>query len=1514
MSKLNEAGINELIERYKKTYTDNPSILISGYNQEKQTVADYNGRQILELMQNADDAKSDIIKIELDTENSLLTVSNNGESFSLDGIESLMYTGISTKNKTEYIGNKGLGFRSILNWVNQVSIKTKEINLRFSRKYSEDFFDEVLYPVKKIQERIEKDITEKKILQGEKPIAALAFPKVSENQKSDFITSIILHFKEYYLDQLKEQLNNLTEQTLLFLPNIREIIIEENGILITKLIKTLDKENEVMINDSRWNVFRVSEQEYHNLKFKFAIAWKDNLDLQGLFYNYFPTEVETDLPSIIHATFDLTSNRKEINDNEANKYILNQIAKNLGEIANRYLKKEKSDWYAYHFLTPTSYNKRKVLSDFYLQIKAEKETISCYPTVDNQYIKLNESVYHGEEFSKWVEKNSFGQYFPKLLKATEGLPIQLNNRYTENEFHQCIININHLLTMEQRVQLVGILVRNHEKYFERINQGTTKLPLLLNSKNEIVDPAILVFTKDTDSKPFQLPDFIEDITFISQELYGLIRKELQDEIAEKKLDTESGDSRAIKRLLNTIVNIGSDDVTDVIQHIISETNMNIQSSNTPQKVIKQMIVSLYSVFNSNKNRRGNLTNIKNIPLLTRSGIIRKSDILYFGKEYNLGIDAEKIFDEIRISEQYIAGNEIWQLEGNQENIVKFFTWLNVNLYSKFEILERKLGRWENNSYTDLIINKISDQKRDVYKSYKVDTIFEIENILKQPQFSIEKLIAWIAKDESFFQKLKRNSDEFIIEFGRDSKEITEKASYISHLISQSGITKNVILTLPFGEIENLKPVDINHILFQDLQIQEYKIKEIVDLLHIKSSFFELNPDHIYQILKNYNSENNSQTIYKTIYEYFRENESTQLKDYVPDFKDLQYFCRKGGIGKEISLQQVDQVFYSDNKLLPQKILDQYWFINLPKRIGENRVKSFFGVNLIKDLLTDIIIHIEKENILTETFNQYLNKLKPYFLSYRLQSLNRESDKKEAARNIKHFHVQLIKKGYYETKGSNKTAFERLDFIPNENDFIIQFDIDNKIELLQSDRDFCDAVAEMVCIVFKIGDFKNTFRRIFKDGPAESYHIIQSDEKESLLEEAKKLLGISLDEQNFWNKVLSKNNLLAEDEKTFISEIEKNLDTLLPDFYKKVDFSNLGNKEGIEFLGWLTDQYPVSLHDIISEKTLKNWHKEQLDHVIKNHLRKFEKLLWMSVNHTGSIEQKEYFFRNIIKYENSVSENLFVDFIYENKFELFPDYNNAIDQFVYLKYGFRLSDSIPENIKVQTLYRQILSIYSFGDSLEDMEKIIESDNPSVYSLMYFEGFDERIKNECEKQQTEKTHDISGESDSDENGEQVFHIIESCFTKNVMLSSRPSGKEKGSYTSKGGRKKAAFGKMAEEKVKKALISQGYLVNHISTRTDHKHYDLEYKKEGDIEWRYLEIKKDSGGYFFLSKEQKETALSSAMNDKYDIAIVDNDTIHIIKSPFKFKDETFEHNSRFYAEPVEYKINFKVNELKNN
>ena len=127
--KAREANIND----YKRI-----SRLFSDYEEENKTIKDYNGRQILELLQNADDESSSEVEIDFSSSERLLIVSNIGTPFSEKGFESLLLPNNSPKkSKKKYIGNKGLGFRSILNWAERVEIISNGCSVKFSREIAQ---------------------------------------------------------------------------------------------------------------------------------------------------------------------------------------------------------------------------------------------------------------------------------------------------------------------------------------------------------------------------------------------------------------------------------------------------------------------------------------------------------------------------------------------------------------------------------------------------------------------------------------------------------------------------------------------------------------------------------------------------------------------------------------------------------------------------------------------------------------------------------------------------------------------------------------------------------------------------------------------------------------------------------------------------------------------------------------------------------------------------------------------------------------------------------------------------------------------------------------------------------------------------------------------------------------------------------------------------------------------------------------------------------------------------------
>ncbi len=139
--------IEEELTKRENDYKSSPAYIIEHYNIERQNVQAYNGRQLLEMLQNADDAcesaEEKIVSIVL--KDDLLVIANNGEPFSIDGFRSIMYSNLSIKNMQQNkIGQKGLGFRSILSWAEEVSIQNRETKISFSDVIATSFLETIL--------------------------------------------------------------------------------------------------------------------------------------------------------------------------------------------------------------------------------------------------------------------------------------------------------------------------------------------------------------------------------------------------------------------------------------------------------------------------------------------------------------------------------------------------------------------------------------------------------------------------------------------------------------------------------------------------------------------------------------------------------------------------------------------------------------------------------------------------------------------------------------------------------------------------------------------------------------------------------------------------------------------------------------------------------------------------------------------------------------------------------------------------------------------------------------------------------------------------------------------------------------------------------------------------------------------------------------------------------------------------------------------------------------------------
>lgn len=391
MLSVNEC--KEYIAKLNKEYQDKHIIyqerdeLVYENNVEKRDVKGYHGREILELLQNADDAYQKSIELdekpecELEVEiiykNNVLIVSNTGTFFDKDGIKAIVQ-GNNSPKAGKLIGNKGTGFRSVLNWANRIRIFSGNFNVEFSKEIADDLMNQL-----KNTEQIKKQLEKHHDLYF--PI--LSTPKYLQDNPYDKNKTVI----ELTLDEEKinddygveSQLKNIDHRMLLFLPNVSKISItlndekttfererinysnnhpETNKNFIDKYsVITLKKlVNDEVKNEEYYDLFErtifskiVQDDVEKDIELIVAVPNDETSKAKNL-YTYFPLlGTKSPFNCVMHATYDLGNNRDTINRNENNKTIILEQLKHLVWIANYYIDDDQIDK-ALNLLVPTN--------------------------------------------------------------------------------------------------------------------------------------------------------------------------------------------------------------------------------------------------------------------------------------------------------------------------------------------------------------------------------------------------------------------------------------------------------------------------------------------------------------------------------------------------------------------------------------------------------------------------------------------------------------------------------------------------------------------------------------------------------------------------------------------------------------------------------------------------------------------------------------------------------------------------------------------------------------------------------------------------------------------------------------------------------------------------------------------------------------------------------------------------------------------------------------------------------
>ena len=957
--------IKKDIKKIENKYLSSAIEIIKDYNNENKTRDDYKGRQIFELLQNADDCYTDKcqeISVKFTLQDGKLIVQNTGSKFTSRGIVSLMYSDASSKHG-DTIGCKGLGFRSVLNWSNEIDIFTEDFHVNFSESHAKELLD---YYKKNTDKDYVKELDENKM----ERIAILNSAVVDNNKYSDFggySSTIVLTCFEEYLDDIQSQLEELQFEELLFLKHITKIeIVSPNVKRIIESAKVGDecyiKEGE---EETTWKLWiktgLLPQKNGEQKKYEISIAYNDDPDIreeireEGVLYSFFKTEIRMPFPFLIHGTFELTSERnKIIKDNDNNKQLLDILIDFIAEKGLELCKNKSCSYEPLKFVLPAEgiyfldkdYNFTNLL-------KQKIRFFKIFPTINNEYIDLFDAKYDDSKFSEILFPNTFSD----LLQHCDDDAVKkflYENHVTFYDATTIIDRIN----IDADYYVDNLLHIELIKLFCDRYANAKNAPYILtdNCGNRIKDKTKRIF--NIPQNFIELPDWCE-VYYLNEDVenelkayWGCTTRILMD-----KLDAFGCSEYAFDKIVRELNNQSKEDL-----------EKNLKFVNWLYKTWKQ----------GGRNFPTDLSEIK-IYLCTREKQLINSEDCYFGIEYNNKI-GEEIINYID-THYYLANPKVYDL-GNEiiEMVVDFFKTLKVASFPRLNhgLLEGS----ENLKYLNNLFKKHQFLFVDYETYYTIDDFLQardykifvgiIDNIKKiLENVAFENIIYWIFNDKLLYESITTNQEipnGFIAirSKGKKDYEIIHHENIDSYLrmiftdiawFPTKSKKKVSVSDVTIGE-HQLSPVvevlDVNFEMLDKLFSRRIRkeVEVFLEKIGVASSYVNLPKEKIYEILLRLPNIDKNCLLGKKIYaELNLEYDNKECDELIKNNPNYTEFKKNGLVlAKQngvASYMPINKVFYVGKKLYSDSILNDFPKLEMARRAGDDKMRKMFGVKPLK---------------------------------------------------------------------------------------------------------------------------------------------------------------------------------------------------------------------------------------------------------------------------------------------------------------------------------------------------------------------------------------------------------------------------------------------------------------------------------------------------------------------------------------------------------------------------------------
>lgn len=819
---MNTQYIETLRSEYIELHTKKQSrdLLLQENNIEKRDIKGYHGREILELLQNADDAyqksldQNEHLESELNVEicynNNLLIVANTGTFFDQDGIKAVVQ-GNNSPKRGKYIGNKGTGFRSILNWADKVSIYSGEFAVQFSKDIANRVFDEI-----KSKSQIKKQLIQCPTLY----IPMLAVPKNIDHDRPKDRTTIEITINEKKITDdysVEKQLHSIDLRILLFLPNLSKISINIDGNSITykrvicesqqfiglqcKSVELCKVQNGQQLYSERYHLFNrdifqaIDEDDIKkDIRMSIAVPVSD-VTIKHI-YSYFPL-LDTNSPfsSILHATYALGDHRNTLNSSETNKIIVEKQLDFLIEIAQTYIDKGELAR-AYKILHPLNWE-MSTIAKFNLKEKYVKKLsqIKMFKTVNNQLVSISSNpkiinfafpdVLSGEAFNNILKYTDDANQNGLISFITNFLSIDLT--ISANDLCEIINTRSEYWTVVQQVEVF--------KWWNEHYKKEAILPKLLKtSDNNWLEYRKECYFLEGDFDGVILPQWVE-VSAIGKSYQEELLKDVNT--TQNETDNKQTAVRYIcQNKIYPLIDFKYRDRNNIINAINSSIKENYNRS-------VEFVKWLWLYYGNKEINELSTPNVYlNFP--SSKGHVVPCNKLYLGDEYDNDI-ATKIFSA---DFHAFPKVDIFDIDNtDNERFVIFIKHFGVLVFPQIEIRDiTPFSTYDNDVKKDIKDSGIFARTNTEYVStckYRLPYIQNLEETLKsvmKGDVSMLDIISWILKDKDLSSVLDSEycTSEAMVQYRGNNQRATTLMSY-------PGNIRNYIL----ANFNNFKWIEIN---------------------------------------------------------------------------------------------------------------------------------------------------------------------------------------------------------------------------------------------------------------------------------------------------------------------------------------------------------------------------------------------------------------------------------------------------------------------------------------------------------------------------------------------------------------------------------------------------------------------------------------------------------------------------------------------------------------------------------